>query len=643
MESKLRLNRLLRPDQIATLLKEFALLLGPEVTLAVCDAPDHPLGDKDPFPVEIARALWEAVPDTADARGIVITSQGAATPLCVEAQRAGMILAFGPLPSPEQTQTILAALKRSLESIAGVASEKRAVARDALDRYQEINLLYSLGETLATCLDVNELPQRALTEASQIIHARQGAVLLYNDTGELVIAASTGPGSKPDTAIAGERASALAEEVARTGKPQIVNDFSPTGDGTDVKQQIPLMAAPLLTSERRLGAILLADKAGKGPLIFTAGDEKLLLSLAWQAAIALENARLFDSVRQQRDEISTMKHYMDNIFASIASGVITTDTDDNIVTFNRAAEAILGVSAQQAVDRPYHQALDFLRYTPLPSLVEDVRQHRSSDVVQEVSFRLPHGEQLYLDLSVSRLLGSGGEALGVAIVVDDVTEKRHHEREQALVRRYLPSGLVDWLPYGAELGLRQERRVLSVLFADIRGFTTFSEVTPPERVMEVLNNYLTLAEAAVRFNWGIVDKYMGDAVMALFNTPLLERTDHAWRAVRTAWTLREAIHVYHQHIAPEERLSLGIGICTGEVVVGNVGTEDRMEYTAVGDTVNLAQRLQESANPRQILISHRTWEMVRNRVKVNALPAIRLKGRQAFTRIYELTELTDVD
>jgi PAS domain S-box-containing protein len=336
-----------------------------------------------------------------------------------------------------------------------------------------------------------------------------------------------------------------------------------------------------------------------------------------------------------------MKRYMDNIFASIASGVITTDTHGIIVTFNRAAETILRIPAQQAVNRPYHQASDFLRYTPLPSLVEEVRQRPNAHVTQEISLHLPPGDQLHLNLNLSTLLGSGGEILGVAIVVDDVTEKRRHERERALVRRYLPSGLVDRLPHGAELGLRQERRTITILFTDIRGFTGFSEINPPERVIEVLNNYLTLCEAAVRFNWGIVDKYMGDAVMTLFNTPLLEREDHAWRAVRMAWILKKAVEAYHHDIAPEERLFLGTGIYTGTVVVGNVGTEDRMEYTAVGDTVNLAKRLQESARPGQILISHQTWQMVRGRVQVNALPAIRVKGRQAFTRIYELTGLID--
>ncbi len=633
MRNRLRLKRLFRPAQIAALLEQFAPLLGPEVSLGVNDATNHVLASNRPFPPEAIAAIREAVTDEME---ISVGAQGAAAPICVDAQKAGTIMACGPLPSPDQTRAVLSALRHSLETLANIALERRAAVREALDRYQEINLLYILGETLATCLDVDELPRMVLTEASQIIHARQGVVLLYDEDGELVTAAVTGSAGRLDAAT-GEYALALAEDVARTGKPQIINDLNPEG-GVGKGPLTSLLAAPLLVSdEHHLGVILLADKAGDE--IFTAGDEKLLLALAWQAAISLENARLFDSVRQQRDEIATMKSYTDNIFASIASGVITTDTQDTIVTFNRAAETILCTPAQQAVGHPYHRALDFLRYTPLPSLIEDVRQRHGAHVSQEISFPLPQGEQLNLALNLSTLLGSGGETLGVAIVVDDVTEKRRHEHEQALVRRYLPSGLVDRLPHGAELGLGQERRTITTLFADIRGFTSFSEINPPEHVIEVLNNYRFLTQAAVRFNWGIVDKYIGDEIMALFNTPLLERDDHAWQAVRMAWTLQEAVHAYHEYISPDEQLFLGIGICTGEVVVGNVGTEERMEYTAIGDAVNLAKRLQDTAQPEQILISHQTWQMVKDWVRVKALAPIQVKGRKAFTRLYEVQEL----
>ncbi len=552
--------------------------------------------------------------------------------ICVETRRVGLVMAAGPLPPPAQTQAALTALRRALEFLVGITLEKRAIARETLDRYREINLLYNLGEKLATCLDIDELLQRVLTEANRIIQAHQGAVLLYDESEKLTIAASTGLTEELETAIL--EGHALADEVARTGEPRIVNEFA------HEEQQIPLLVVPLLTSERQLGAILLAGKA-KGA-IFTAGDEKLLYALAWQAAISLENARLFDNVRRQRDAITTMKHYMDNIFASIASGVITTDTQDIITTFNKAAETILRVPAWQVQNRPYYQVLGFLRNTSLPDLIEDVRRYRTSYVAQEISPHLPQGEQLHLNVSLSTLEGSGGETLGVAIVLDDVTEKHRYERERALIRRYLPSELVDRLPHDlAELGLHGERRAITAFFTDIRGFTKLSEINPPEWVVEVLNTYHAMAVAEVRSHRGIVDKYMGDGVMALFNTPLLEEEEHAWQAVQTAWVLKETLEAYHRHTALEEQLSVGIGICTGEAVVGNVGVKDRMEYTAIGNPVNIAFFLQGQAQPGQILLCHTTWEAVQDRVLVNPLEALRIKGQQFPTRIYELAGLVD--
>ncbi len=636
MENKPRLKRLLRHDPLVALLREFVPLLGPEASLAVSDGSNDLLGSSERFPPETAGALWDAASAAANSSEITVTEQGAVAPIRLDAQqRIGAILATGSLPPPEKTRFVLASLRRAIEAWVNASWERHATAREALERYQEINLLYSMGETLATCLDVNELPQRVLTEASQVIHAHQGAVLLYGDTGELVTAVSTGTADEGESAI--EEGRALAAEVARTGKSQIVNDRDMETGGSE-RRQSRFLAAPLLSSERCLGVILLANKAQDE--MFTAGDEKLLSALAWQAAIALENARLFDSVRQQRDELTTIKSYMDNIFASIASGVITINNDDTIVTFNRAAERILRVPAHQAVNQPYQQAFEFLRYTPLPSLIDDIRQRRSAHETKEISPRLRLGEQVHLNLNLSPLLGSKGETLGVAIVVDDVTETRRFERERALVRRYLPSGLFEWLPHDSDR-LRQERRVITVLFADIRGFTSFSEATPPEQVIDVLNDYLTLSEAAVRFNWGIVDKYIGDAILALFNTPLLNVDQHAWHAIRMAWTLNDAVKAYHQYLTAEARLDLGIGINTGIVVVGNLGTEDRMEYTAIGDTVNLARRLQENAKPGQIIISDETRQKVRDRVEVAPLPAMQVKGRRSFTRAYEVLAIAD--
>jgi len=633
------LKKLVHFEQIATLLQDFVPLLGADVFLAVSDEAGRLLGSNRPFPADVVPGLLEAARGVADfgesgRDEIASTSQGAAAPICVEEQWGGLILATGPLPPPAQTQAALTALRRSLESLAMVALERRAIARETLDRYREINLLYNLGETLATCLDVDELLQRALAESNRIIRAKWGAVLFHDEEGELVVAASIGPVEKLEKVV--WEARALMGDVGRTGKPRIVNDF------TAGERQLPLLVVPLRTSERRLGVILLVDKTGEEG--FTAGDEKLLAALSWQATISLENARLFDSVRRQRDEIVTMKNYMDNIFASIVSGVITIDTQDIITTFNQAAETILRVPAHQVVGRPYQQVLGFLRDTPLPAFIKAVCRGGGAGVAHEISPCLPHGGQLYLNLSLSPLRGGGGENLGVAIVMEDVTEKRRYERESALVRRYLPSELVDRLPDDlAELGLHGERREITVFFADLRNFTKFSEVNPSEQVVEVLNTYLALAEAEVRSHRGIVDKYMGDAVMALFNTPLLEEENHAWQAVQTGWGLKKAVDIHYEDIPPEERLFVGIGICTGEAVVGNVGAKDRMEYTAIGNPVNLGFHLQGCAEPGQILLCRRTWEVVRERVRANPKRIVGVKGHSDTTIAYELLSLVAPD
>jgi len=140
----------------------------------------------------------------------------------------------------------------------------------------------------------------------------------------------------------------------------------------------------------------------------------------------------------------------------------------------------------------------------------------------------------------------------------------------------------------------------------------------PEELVEILNRHISLAAQAVLEQEGTLDKFMGDAVMAFFNAPL-PQPDHTLRAVQAALAMQEAIAAYHRELDSEARLSFGVGINVGEAVVGNVGTAELMNYTAIGDSVNLAKRLQENAEAGQILLSQSTYQAVRGRVRVRAL------------------------
>ena len=331
-----------------------------------------------------------------------------------------------------------------------------------------------------------------------------------------------------------------------------------------------------------------------------------------------------------------MKNLMDNIFASIASGVITTDVLGQITLFNRAAEFILGIPIEECLGRPYYKALSPLNKTELPLLVEKVKETEERYKGFEVEPYLPERGTVNLSMNLAPLKDADNRTQGVAIVVDDLTETKRLRAVHDMFRRYLSPAVVDRLPSDpAELKLGGHRREVSILFADIRGFTSFSEKLPPEEVMDALNRYLAIAAEAILAYEGTLDKFMGDAVMAIFNAPLPQK-DHALRAVKAAAAMQQAIADYQQQLGEKRGLSFGVGINVGGVVVGNIGTTARMDYTAIGDTVNLAKRLQENAGGGHILLSQSTYEQVKGYVKVKVLPSLKVKGRMEAETVYDL-------
>jgi class 3 adenylate cyclase len=209
------------------------------------------------------------------------------------------------------------------------------------------------------------------------------------------------------------------------------------------------------------------------------------------------------------------------------------------------------------------------------------------------------------------------------------------EKTRELFERYLPSQVAQYLiddPSRANLG--GERREVTILFADLRGFTALAEKMSPERLIEVVNGYLSLATGSILAEGGVLDKFMGDAVMALYNSPLAQ-PDHALRAVKTAFALRESV----KQRSMEPALRVGFGINTGEAVVGNVGSEALMNYTAMGDAVNVAFRLQEQAKAQQILLSRATYEQVKDSVEARPLGLMRIKRRTEEAEVFEALAL----
>jgi class 3 adenylate cyclase/DNA-binding response OmpR family regulator len=206
-----------------------------------------------------------------------------------------------------------------------------------------------------------------------------------------------------------------------------------------------------------------------------------------------------------------------------------------------------------------------------------------------------------------------------------LTKEREKQQIRSMFERYMaPSVVEQVLSQPGKVGLGGTRQTLTILFADVRGFSSFSTRISPEVLVEMLNQYMRVAVDAVLAREGTLDKFMGDAVMAFFNAPL-PQPDHPIRAVRAAWEMQRAVKRLHKRLPPGYRLEFGIGVGIGDAVVGNIGTHNLMNYTVIGDSVNKVKRLQEQAKGGQILMSQVTYHMVQEYVEARSLGNIHLK------------------
>jgi class 3 adenylate cyclase/DNA-binding response OmpR family regulator len=231
-----------------------------------------------------------------------------------------------------------------------------------------------------------------------------------------------------------------------------------------------------------------------------------------------------------------------------------------------------------------------------------------------------------------RLLLSLADYAAIAIenasLLHQIERTKEQEKDQirGLFERYVAPSVVEKLMAQPEaVALGGVRRRATILFADIRGFSTFSTWATPEVLMDVLNRHIAAAAEVILDEGGTLDKFMGDAVMAYFNAPL-PQPDHVLRAVRAAWRICRAVDESHARLPTASRLQFGLGVSTGEVLVGNVGAPQMMNFTVIGDAVNMSRRLQECAQGGQVLICQQVYGLVRGYVEARPVGMVDLKG-----------------
>lgn len=415
---------------------------------------------------------------------------------------------------PFSIEEMLMVIERSLDDVR-LRREKEALTerliqsnRDLQLRLQELNVLYSVGKSVTSMADIDQLLPRLVDAAVKITNAEEGFLYLIDKDGLHCRAQKRHNQSKAlalDVAVNDP----IAQHVIQQRQVTII-----TPEGLNGKGPLSVSCAPLIIRDEVIGALGVANLSSSAHT-FTKHDSALLSALTDYAAIAIDNARNLEMIRH--------------------------------------------------------------------------------------------------------------------------TNEREKAHIKTTFRRFVPPTVVDQILENPDtLQLGGKRQEVTVMFADLRGYTAFSENLPPERVVEMLNDYLSLAANVILSYGGTLDKYMGDGLMALFNAPHAQ-PDHALHAVEAAIMLHQAA----QQLAAGrgEELAFSIGISVGDAVVGYIGTDVAINYTAIGDVVNLTKRLQEAAKGGQTLVDESVVRKVGNMAHATALGELKLKGRQRQVLVYELSAL----
>lgn len=537
----------------------------------------------------------------------------------------------------------------------------------AAQRQRAAHSLMTATQSLSQSrLDLGDTLNRVMHEAKQLMHADRSTLwLIDEDSGEIWTRIPVIDGTQKEMRI--PIGTGFAGQVAATGETINISFDLYDNPGAEIAKQTDqatgyrtctLLCMPILNPEGELiGVTQLVNKRRQGdyPLYdardwpqppdcwqasFNSSDQEFMQTFNLQAGIALQNAKLFETIKQQ-------EQLQRDILRSLSNGVISTNRDGKIISVNESAKKLLGVDeatnieGQLVTDLVRIERANFRRWISMslnPKSEKDRQQYYPDQTL------LPaHGkEQHCVNLAINTIAAPDDPSciLGVLVVMDDISDAK---RLKSTMYRYMTQELAEQLmenPDAAKMG--GDRKDVSVMFSDIRSYTTLTESLAAEEVVEMLNEYFEVMVDAVFAHKGILDKYIGDALMAVFGSPLpLE--DHHWMAVCTAVEMRHRLVDFNQKRAGRNQspIKIGIGINSDVVISGNIGSSKRMEFTAIGDGVNLSSRLESTSKlyGTDIVISETTYRPCADRVWARELDFITVKGKTQPVAIYEILGL----
>ena len=526
-------------------------------------------------------------------------------------------------------------------------------------------LMSAVNSLSKSSLNLEDTLNRVMSEAKGLMNADRSTLWLIDEEKGELWTKIPGVGELRIPRNAG-----FAGMVAQSEEPLLIpfdlydDPRSETSQKTDQKTRYrtcSMLCMPVFNSDDELiGVTQLINKKKQGDYpdydpenwpqapeqwkaSFNRTDQEFMQAFNIQAGVALQNAKLFETVKQQEQR-------QKDILRSLTNGVISTDRQGEIVAANEGAKLLLGFQEDNVIEGLNLKEMITLREGKFSEWFEAAlhpqedkdRQQYYPNQILEIETAVT-GQSVNLTINSMSDVTDSAKVNGALVVLEDISDEMEVKN---LMYKYMTPEVAEALLASGDTGLGGKRKHVSVLFSDIRSYTTLTEKLQPEEVVLMLNEYFEEMVDAVFQYGGTLDKYIGDALMAVFGSPApLENCE--WCAIQSSMSMRYRLEGFNQKRIDSGKLAIkiGIGVHSDSVVSGNIGSSKRMELTSIGDGVNLASRLEGTSKQYgvDLVISEQTYLPNADRVVVRELDFITVKGKTRPVKIYELVGIREGD
>jgi adenylate cyclase len=511
-------------------------------------------------------------------------------------------------------------------------------------RAKEMEFISIVSDVTAE-IDLGALLKRVMEEATRMLNADRATLFLNDEkTNELFSRVAMGDGIGE---IRLPNSAGIAGSVFTSGQsmniPYAYADlrFNPAFDKQTGYFTRSILCVPVINKEGKvIGCTQVLNKSGGK---FTSEDESRLKAFTQQVAIALENAKLFEDVSKSRK-------YNESMLSSMSNGVITINSDGIIVTCNKSGLKILKSNENDVIKK---SSKDFFsgNISWIYDKISSVNESKEPDLIMDAEIEIINpdtnkSDKISANLTILPLINEDSDGrtdqsddfLGTLLMFEDISSEK---RMKSTMSRYMDPGIADQLlEEGADVmgGLDT---TATLLFSDVRSFTTITETLGAQGTVKLLNEYFEIMVNCITEQGGMLDKFIGDAIMAAFGLPISHEDDED-RGVKAGINMIVRLWEWNEQREKDGKppVEMGLGLNTDKVLAGNIGSKKRMDYTMIGDGVNLAARLESACKQynARILISDNTYKKLKGTYRVRYIDDVVVKGKTEPVGVYEVLD-----